>query len=75
MPMDGVAIVLAALSTISFLAFWIVFSKLLPPTDIWIIEFMREDDYYCFLVPLSIVPVSLLANYLRWISLSLALRS
>ena len=74
MPMDGVAIIVAAVTSFFLLAFWMVFSKMLPPTDSRVLEFMRKDEYYCFLVPLS-VAVSLLANYLRWISESLSLRS
>ena len=49
-----------------------VFSKVLPPTSNWLIEWMRNDKYFCLLVPLVAVPVSLFANYIRWFTLSLA---
>ena len=74
LPMDGVVIVIAAAFLFVVLVFWIAVSKMLPPTDSWLIEWMREDEYYCFLVPLSLL-ISLLANYIRWFSESLSLRS
>ena len=56
----------------AFFLFWMVFSKVLPPTSNWLIEWMRNDKYFCLLVPLVAVPVSLFANYIRWFTLSLA---
>ena len=69
--MDGLALLLVSFSVWVVLLFWMAASKMLPPTKSWLVEWMREDEYYCFLVPLTIVPVSLLANYLRWFASSL----
>ena len=71
--LDGVALIFTSFTCFVVLLFWIGGSKLLPPTGSWLIEWMRADEYYCFLVPLTLVPVSLLANYLRWFTNSLFL--
>ena len=69
--MDGFILLVASLFLFVALSFWMAASKLLPPTGNSLIDWMRTDDYYCFLVPLSLVPVSLFANYLRWATYSL----
>lgn len=70
---DGVLLLIGTLVTTGILLFWIVVSKLLPPTDNWLVEWMRNDRYYCILVPIVAVPMNLFANYIRWVSLSLAI--
>lgn len=69
---DGVLLLVASLTLSAFFLFWMVLSKVLPPTSNWLIEWMRNDQYFCLLVPLVAVPVSLFANYIRWFTLSLA---
>lgn len=69
---DGMLLLIGTIATASFLLFWLLVSKLLPPTDNWVIEWMRQDRYYCILVPIVAVPMNLFANYIRWVSLSLA---
>ena len=71
----SVLLLLASSSLWLVLSFWIAGSKLLPPTGIRLIEWMREDEYYSFLVPLTFVPVALLANYIRWFTNSLFLKN
>ena len=42
-------------------------AKLQPPgTGHWLLDWMREDEYYSALVPLTLVPVAVLAKYLSW---------
>jgi len=65
---DEFVLVVAGLAACAILFFWIVVSKMLPPTGNALIEAMRVDEYYCILVPLTLLPVSLLANHLRWFS-------
>ena len=45
-----------------------VLSKLFPRTGIEILDAVREDRYYCFLIPLTIVP-TMIAVYLNWVCL------
>ena len=45
-----------------------VLSKLLPRTGISVLDAVRDDEYYCFLVPLTIVP-TLVAIYLNWVGM------
>ena len=71
----SVLLLLASSSLWLVLSFWMAGSKLLPPTGIRLIEWMREDEYYSFLVPLTFVPVALLANYIRWFTNSLFLKN
>ena len=40
-------------------------SKSIGHTGNWLIDWLREDDYYCLLLPLT-VPVTLVASYLTW---------
>lgn len=46
----------------------IVFSKLMPPMDHPLLDAIREDSHYCYLVPLTIYP-SCAALYMSWVSL------
>ena len=69
---DGVIMVVVSVAVCGSLLFWIVFSKLLPPSNNWLIEWMRTDTYYCLLAPIVAVPMSVFANYIRWLAHSLA---
>jgi phosphatidylinositol N-acetylglucosaminyltransferase subunit Y len=51
--------------TSSFAAF---ISKLLPPTGNSILDLIRDDHFYCYLVPLTILPTYSII-YLNWLSL------
>eukprot|EP00752_Nemacystus_decipiens_P004603 g4202.t1 len=46
----------------------IVFSKLMPPMGHPLLDAIREDSHYCYLVPLTIYP-SCAALYMSWVSL------
>jgi hypothetical protein len=43
-------------------------SKLLPPTGHVLLDSVRDDCFYCFLLPLSVLPTSLIL-YLNWLSM------
>ena len=43
-------------------------SKLLGPTGNYLLDFIREDEYYCFLLPL-LLPVTVIALYCNWVSM------
>lgn len=43
-------------------------SKLLPPTGVWMLDAMRDDWYYCYLVPM-VGPVTFLTIYVNWMSM------
>eukprot|EP00026_Physarum_polycephalum_P021850 Phypoly_transcript_25421.p1 GENE.Phypoly_transcript_25421~~Phypoly_transcript_25421.p1 ORF type:complete len:103 (+),score=12.88 Phypoly_transcript_25421:96-404(+) len=45
-----------------------VVSKFMPHTGNKILDFIKEDYYYCMLVPATI-PVTVIAVYLNWLSL------
>ncbi|KAF2073791.1 hypothetical protein CYY_004885 [Polysphondylium violaceum] len=44
------------------------FSKLLPDTGNKVLDFIKYDWYYCFLVPV-LIPVTIITVYFNWLSL------
>ncbi|KAI9183956.1 hypothetical protein H9P43_003008 [Blastocladiella emersonii ATCC 22665] len=47
-----------------------VVSKVLPPTGYWLLDAVRDDRYYCYLVPL-IVPVTVYHVIWNWFGIKL----
>ena len=47
-----------------------VLSKLLPHTGNFYLDAIKEDNYYCYLVPLAILPTYLIF-YVNWLCMSL----
>ncbi|KAK8641240.1 hypothetical protein V6N13_010658 [Hibiscus sabdariffa] len=45
-------------------------SKLLPPSNYPLIAAIRNDRYYCYLVPLTL-PILVIAVYFHWLSMKL----
>ena len=43
-------------------------SKGLPPTGVRLLDAVREDTYFCLLVPM-LVPTTLIAVYANWVSM------
>ena len=71
---DGLLLLAATAPLIGILLlwlFWLVGSKLMPPSEHPIIGWMQADEYYCILVPLTLLPITLLARYLLWFTNSL----
>ena len=62
---SALALVIGSVLSFAFLLYWLLLSKLLPPTGHWLLDALREDRYYCVLVPLSL-PIALVASYLGW---------
>ena len=54
-----------SLASLLVLFYWLVLSKVLPPTGNRLLDWMRDDYYYCVLVPLTL-PVTVVAMYLSW---------
>ncbi|KAF8009231.1 hypothetical protein BT93_J0274 [Corymbia citriodora subsp. variegata] len=51
-------------------AYAAVASKLLTPSDNAVVAAVRDDRYYCFLVPLTL-PILVVAVYFHWLSMKL----
>ena len=64
-PIAGLGLLLGSFVAFVVLGFWIFASNLVPPTGNWLVDWMREDQYYCLLVPLT-VPVTLLFTFCAW---------
>ncbi|KAM0951048.1 putative phosphatidylinositol N-acetylglucosaminyltransferase subunit Y [Dioscorea sansibarensis] len=56
----------------SFLAFCYasILSKILPPSENRFLSAVRNDWYYCLMVPLTL-PILVIAVYLHWLSMKL----
>ena len=64
----GLALLAASIVLTGVLLYAIVISKLLPPTGISLLDSIRDDRYYCLLIPLSVLP-TIAAVYSSWVSL------
>ena len=63
-------IIILIVNSFGFLFLYAAFlSKLMPETGIEILDFMKYDYYYCYLVPLSILPTFIVV-YLNWLSIN-----
>ena len=47
-----------------------IISKLMPDTGIFVLDIIKHDYYFCYLIPLMILP-TLIVIYLKWLSMSL----
>jgi len=47
-----------------------IVSKYLPDTDYYILNLIKYDYYYCYMIPLSIIP-TYFVYYLNWLCISL----
>lgn len=62
------------LITVAFAIFGILFlyaaviSKLLPDSGIFLIDFIKRDSYFCYLIPLSLIPTYVVV-YLNWLAI------
>ena len=65
--MGALVITMAAIIFI-VLFYAIIGSKLLEPTGNYLLDFIREDQYYCVLLPLML-PVTVIALYCNWVSM------
>ena len=43
-------------------------SKLTPETGIWLFDAMKQDFYFCYLIPLMILPTTV-SVYLNWLAM------
>ena len=62
-----------AIMALTFLFFSVVFhflvtSKILPAPENRVMQWVKQDEYYCLLVPL-LVPVLIISVYLNWLSM------
>ena len=64
----GIAILIA--TAIFFIAgmYAVLLSKFMPVINHSLLDFLRQDYYYSFLVPL-LLPVSILTIYLNWLGM------
>ncbi|CAM0955805.1 unnamed protein product [Alopecurus aequalis] len=69
LPM-GYALVAFGITLLAGFLYAAVLSKALPPPDNWFLLAIRNDRYYCLLVPLT-VPVIIVAVYLHWMSMKM----
>ena len=51
-----------------FDSYAVIVSPFLPHFDVWILDAIKDDEYYCILLPMTIVP-SVLVLYLNWLGM------
>ncbi len=66
--LGGWVLVLGSLAFMLFSLYAIVVAKLLPPTGWAWLDAVRADQYFCFLVPLTLAPTTVL-GYLNWVAM------
>lgn len=47
-----------------------IISKFMPDTGFFILDAVKHDSYFCYLIPLMILP-TLIVVYLQWLSMTL----
>ena len=69
---DGwlLALVLLVATCAAFLLFLYAgfVSKVLPPTGVSLLDAMRDDWFYCYLVPM-VGPTTFIAVYMNWVAM------
>lgn len=70
----GVVIVVGSLVIGVLFFLTAVVAKLFPLSDIRWIKAIQEDEYYCYLLPLMIVPTYAIM-YLNWLSMTIFLNN
>ncbi|KAJ7547480.1 hypothetical protein O6H91_08G087900 [Diphasiastrum complanatum] len=66
----GLLLVASGTLLFSFFVYAAIISKLLPYSGYAVLDAIRDDWYYCLLVPLT-VPVIIVAVYCHWLSMKL----
>eukprot|EP00242_Pyramimonas_sp_CCMP2087_P009778 CAMPEP_0198221664 /NCGR_PEP_ID=MMETSP1445-20131203/84654_1 /TAXON_ID=36898 /ORGANISM="Pyramimonas sp., Strain CCMP2087" /LENGTH=104 /DNA_ID=CAMNT_0043899887 /DNA_START=173 /DNA_END=487 /DNA_ORIENTATION=+ len=64
----GSVLLLLAIVGIVLGTYALVVSKISHPTEVWVLDELQKDMFYCLLVPMTI-PVTLIAVYANWVSL------
>lgn len=67
---SGYPLLISSTLLVLFYLYAAIFSKMMPPTGIFILNAIREDEYFCFLIPLLILPTFLVV-YLNWLAFQL----
>ena len=65
------SVAILSLSAVTALVFLyaIVVSKFMPNTGVYLLDYIKHDQYFCFLLPLSVLPTYLYI-YVNWLSLT-----
>ena len=69
-PVNGLTLLVGSFVVFIVMSFWMALSNFVPHTGNWLIDWFREDQYYCLLLPLTL-PVTLVVSYLKWFTSTL----
>ncbi len=67
--MIGTTIIIGAYCVFVFFIYWIVFSKLLPYTNHRILDWLKDDQFYCVLLPILCGPILVMLVYGNWLAM------
>jgi len=65
----GTALIICAYAICAFFLYWIIFSKLLPYTGHPVLDWLKDDHFYCILLPILCGPILILFVYLNWLAM------
>ena len=65
----GTAIIIGAYIVCTFFLYWIVFSKLLPYTGHPVLDWLKDDHFYCVLFPVLFGPIVVFIVYFNWLAM------
>jgi hypothetical protein len=64
----GWGLLFAAFCFFTFFFYTTVFAKFVPETGFAVLDFFRNDWYYCLLLPM-LIPVTVFSAYLNWLGM------
>ena len=64
----GVILLTCTLVFLYIYAAYVSKSSLIPSTGYWLLDEMKDDHYYCYLIPIMILPTYIVI-YLNWLSM------
>jgi hypothetical protein len=70
MVLNGYLLLFAAATFFVLCSYAAVFSKLMPETGVAVLDGIRNDRYYCLLIPL-LIPVTVIVVYMNWLGLKI----
>eukprot|EP00826_Nyctotherus_ovalis_P015893 TRINITY_DN14559_c0_g1_i2.p1 TRINITY_DN14559_c0_g1~~TRINITY_DN14559_c0_g1_i2.p1 ORF type:complete len:106 (-),score=29.32 TRINITY_DN14559_c0_g1_i2:134-451(-) len=65
----GTIIIILAYVLCIFFLYWIAISKMLPHTGHPFLDWLKNDTFYCILVPVLLGPVLVILIYFNWLAI------
>ena len=63
-------IIILSIATVTVYIYAAFISKLLPDSGVWILDMLKKDSYFCYLIPLLVLPTYIVV-YLNWLCMQI----